>query len=342
MASLITIFKLLRCIGLFPRRFLSANEPNHSLRRQVIGKNESIVGPLSPFLLLMTIIFHITRIFFNIMNTFEAANNSQDYDNNTFNKFGLISLNVLWIWSSSLAGWSILINNNKLKRLNDALILLQSYQNKEKRIPAKFPRGRLFWIVLIPMIRLTFFVVYFSLNVTATAQSIIIWIVGAIEDEIIKFTIEFTFWQISKLYRSIITHKSKLTQQLSFRTPCRLRKSVLYCKSGSKTSVDAAECLRNCCYKNVGKKLLDFNLLQTEKYIESIINCVQLAMTCFNYAIVFQLIDLGFAVLFGLYFEIIYTNAITKVFALFDIAHLIPRLVLIVTLSNTINDEVRI
>ena len=345
MASLITVFKLLRCIGLFPRRFLSVDEILNleiypGLRRQPIGKNESIVGPLSPFPLLMTIIFHITIIVLNTMYMFQAAKNSEDYGNDSLKRIGSISLTILFVWSSAFAGWSILINNYKFKKLNNILGLFKFNQNENKKTLAKFPRARLFWIVLIPTARLVIFVVYHILNISINVPQSIIWIVGTIEDEIIKLTIEFTFWEIAKLYRSIITQEGQLTLENCFLTFCNRRKLVLEHKSCSKKLVDSADCMRNCCHENVAKKLRDFNLLQTEKYIESIINCVRLAMTCLNYAIVFQMVDLVFSIVFGLYFGIIHTNLRTKLFTLFELFYVIPRLVLMATLSNTINEEV--
>lgn len=340
MTSLITIFKVLRCIGLFPRRFIAGNETSSS-HLHVFERNEPTIGPVSLLYLIMAIIFHITSTVLKMFFLHQLFMSMKDNDDGTFGKIGLISLNILWVWLGAFAGWLILLNNGKLKKLNSVLVLLQSYKNVKEKSLAKFPRCRLFWVISIPIWRYVLFFAYIRFEHISTENKII-WIITAMADEILKVMIEYTFWQIAKLHRGIITNNGRL--YLEDCSPSASEDDMTCPVQHEHTfnisrNINLKNLKNNSCYNLTGN-ILDRHLLQTENHLASIQNCAQYAMSCFNYVIMFQMIDIVFGIVFSVYFGITKSTISGKIFYLVDLSFYLPRLVIIATLSSTINHEV--
>ena len=345
MTSLISFFKVLRCLGLFPRRILTRKESSSVFRRQRVERRRTRTSPMSPFPLLMTVIFHITMIILYIIYMYERFKLIQQgyvsagYGNDTFQQSGRVSWSILWIWSSAFAGWFILMNNGKLIQLNNFLISLQTYQNKDEKYFAKFSKLRMLWAVSIPILRVTISSIYYYKFQVTTITKKILFHATLIEDEFLKIMIEFTFWQIAKLHQGIITREGQLTlEDISPKTGW----NDLTVREKSESKLEKRDHnfqdSKNNSIENM--KIFDCSLLQTESYLKSVNNCAQHAMTCFNYSIMFQMTDLVFGILFCLYFGIIYADT-KRLFLLLELVFLIPRLVLLATLSGSINHEVR-
>ena len=340
MSPLISFFKVLRCIGLFPRRILTKKESNSVFRRQCIERNQQTVGPMSPFPLLMTIIFHITMIILNTEYMFETIKASQNFGSDIFKQIGTVSWSLFWIWTGAFAGWFILMNNEKLIYLNDFLILLKKYQKKDVKSPAIFPKGRLFWAAFIPIVKVTLFIIYYcKFDFTSTINKII-FAVTVIRDEFLKFMIEFTFWQIAKLYQLIVTPEGLLTvEAFAHKKSWNNITVIVKQESPLKISHQGLEHPKNYTGENKTENITSC-LLQTENYLNAINRCAQYAMSCFNYVIMFQICELVSGILFSVYFGITYLEMKTKIILIGELAIIIPRLVLIATLSSTINSEV--
>ena len=340
MTSLVKIFKVLRCFGLFPRQFLSVEVPT-SVSSQVIDNNGNTIGQISLGPLLITVMFHITMTVMNIMYMWEGFKKNENYEKITFNEIGRILWDILWIWTRCFAGWYILMNNENLVKLNNFLISLQACQKHDKKSSKKFPPNRLFWAITVPIARIALYVIfyYYHLDESSTINKILVTVTTA-EDEFLKIMIEFTFWKIAKLHQGIVSRDGQLTvEALSPKILCNDFTVLIKPKSRLTMKYNNLHDSKNCSSENISHNL-DLHLLQSEKYLKAINQCAQYAMSCFNYVIMFQISESVFEILFVLYFGITYKEIEKRLFLISQLVFIIPRLVLIATLSGTINREV--
>ena len=339
MSSLFTVFKALRFIGLFPRRFIEGNNPNSVNCHPGIENNKHTVGPMSPLPLLTTILLHITMTVLNMILMWEcvALKELEGFDDTE--QFGNLSWNVVWVWASSFTAWIFLFNHGKLIKLNKGLMFMQLCSVSTDKDRAKFSKPRIVTFVLLPLLRITFFIIYHQIADTSTVNKII-WAYSSIQEEILRISIEFVFWQIAKLYRGIITKKGRLTLGDCSNHTWRddLNAFVEY---DSCSKIDScSKTLKNNTPENITKQSFDSNLLRSEMYIVSIYNCANYAMNIFDYALVIQIVDLVMAIFFSLYFGIKETEIKANIFIIFEVLILLPRLIMLVTLSCAINREV--
>ena len=333
---LLNVLKFLRLVGLFPRKIRSRHlgcRPHAAEGRKV-----SHIGSFSPLILSATIVYHLLSVLLDILMVNDILRTSKSNSIKGIDLIGIAVWHATYAASFAAVSLVILLKNKKLVELYNLLDRSHSILSEKIDFPSvSWYRTYIIFIIFIVALGQMIF------NITVLVVStpyFVVWLKSEIDELAFELLVESIFLNIALLHRKIITTEGKIFNESS--NGKMLTKNYEFLVTSDLFSGQKSIKLKKIMKETTFTYAI---AAQTQEMLKGVNKFEYLAMNILGFAISIKIIQKSIDLTATVYFIMRNLFTVSKVRTTYQIviASLnILRLVMLATLPDSLNNEVRI